>query len=260
MKLFFSLSTICLLLIPLFSAQSEEANAADRFYDPILMAEARQQLINANGGQANYLLIAERLEYQSNEGESATLGEIQGWFGSDSNRLWLKNEFEYAHAQDTLEELELQVLFSKPISVFFDAQIGVRHDNKPSPNRSFGVIGVQGLAPYWFEIDLASFISEDGDVSFRTEFESDLLISQRLILQPRMELNFAVQDVPEYAIGSGLSDMELGLRLRYEIIREVAPYIGVSWSQLIGGSRGLARLEGDEISIVSFVAGLRLWF
>lgn len=251
------------LLCTVFSfmeASAQEFNSADEFYDSREMQQARDKLFAHHGNQKNYLLIPERLEYQSNEGNSTFFSEVQGWIGTDKNRLWLKHESEFNNAQNRLEEFEIQALYSTPVSRLFDFQVGIRRDERPSPDRTFGVIGLQGLAPYWFEIDIASFVSDEGDVSFRTEFEQDFLITQRLILQPRLGLNFAVQDVKENSIGSGLNDIDLGLRLRYEIIREVAPYVGITWNQLTGTTKDLAVSSGEEASTVSFVTGIRLWF
>ena len=122
------------------------------------------------------------------------------------------------------------------------------------------MFGVQGLAPYWFEVDAAAFVSDDGDVSARLEAEYELFLTQKLILQPRAELDFAVQDVPELGIGSGLSTAEAGLRLRYEFRREFAPYIGVSWRRAFGETADFTRADGEDVESISFVAGLRLWF
>jgi len=138
--------------------------------------------------------------------------------------------------------------------------MGVRHDIQPSPSRTFAVFGVEGLAPLWFEVDAASFVSTDGDVSFRLEAEYDLLLTQRLILQPRIETNLAIQDAHKWGVGEGMNDIDLGLRLRYEIRREFAPYIGVSWNRKIGETATLARDEGENLDAVSFVAGIRMWF
>lgn len=247
-------------IFPYLNVLAQEFNAADEFYDPKEMKPVRDKLISHHGDQINHLLIPERLEYQTNEGSSTFFSEVQGWIGTDDNRLWIKHESEFSNAQNRIEEFELQALYSTPISRFFDFQVGVRRDERPTPDRYFGVIGLQGLAPYWFEIDIASFVSDDGDVSFRTEFEQDFLITQRLILQPRLELNFAIQDITENGIGSGLNDIDLGLRLRYEIIREIAPYFGVTWNQLTGATKNFALLSGEEASRISFVTGLRLWF
>src|SRR5699024_11259214 len=126
--------------------------------------------------------------------------------------------------------------------------------------RGFAVLGVQGLAPYWFETDTTLFVSDDGDVSFRGEFEYELLFTQRLILTPSFEFTLAAQDVPEYGIGSGLTSTEIGLRLRYEIQREFAPYIGLSYEQLYGDTKDFAEAAGEKTSSTAFVVGVRVWF
>lgn len=214
----------------------------------------------AEGDEIYTLVLVDRLEYQTNEGDDLLIWDGQGWVGGDYNKLWIKTEGEYSFADDALEEVELQALYSRSISSYWDLQAGIRHDFEPGPSRTFGVIGVQGLAPQWFEVDVAAFISEDGDVEARIEVEYDLLITQRLIAQPRAELNFAFQDNEELGIGSGLSTVELGFRLRYEVRREIAPYIGVSWNRAIGDTADFARAEGEGVSSLSFVAGVRLWF
>lgn len=248
---------VCCLINP--SVVYAEEYAAEEYFNPKIMEKARQQLWAGSGGQINYLLIAERLEYQTGEGNGSLTSETQGWVGTDYDRLWLKGESDYLLSENQFEELEIQALYSKALSAFFDLQAGVRQDLKPHPNETFGVLGIQGLAPYWFETDLAYFLSEDGHSSFRVELEHDLLLTQRLILQPRAELNFSVQDDQERGVGSGLSNTELELRLRYEIKREFAPYIGVSWLQSAGNSADFARMANEEINIVSFVAGIRVW-
>jgi copper resistance protein B len=224
------------------------------------MAKARALLKREHGGGTNFFVLGDRFEYQSNDGSPLLLFDGQGWWGTDRNKLWIKTEIEYDFGADRFEEAELQALWSRPIARYFDFQAGVRHDFEPDPSRTFGVIGVQGLAPYWFEIDAGLFVSGDGDVSARFEAEYELLLTQRLILQPRTELNFAVQSVPALDIGSGLSTAELGLRLRYEIRRAFAPYIGVTWTRSVGETADFVRAAGEDPSVVSFVAGLRFWF
>lgn len=233
---------------------------ADAYWDKEDQARARRALYREHGGGINWFALADRLEYQSAEGSPTLLFDGQGWWGTDRNKLWLKSEIEYDFSEDRFEEAELQALWSRPIARYFDVQAGVRRDFEPDPSRTYGVLGVQGLAPYWFEIDAAIFISGHGDVTARIEAEYDLLLTQRLIAQPRTELNFSAQDVAALGIGSGLSTAELGLRLRYEIRREFAPYIGVNWERSVGDTADFARLAGDDPGAVSFVAGVRLWF
>jgi copper resistance protein B len=154
----------------------------------------------------------------------------------------------------------MQLLYSRAVSAFWDLQIGGRYDVKPDPSRGYAVVGVQGLAPYFFDVDAAAFLSDQGDVSARIEAEYEWLLTQRLIAKPLVELNVAVQDVPDLGIGSGLSDVELGLRLRYEIVREVAPYVGISWERKVGSTADLARRGGTDVGGAAVVAGIRLWF
>ena len=234
-------------------------DAADAYYDPQAMEKARHHMRQEMGGEVFHFFQAERLEVQSNEGAGISLLDAQGWVGGDYQRFWFKTEDEYAEG-GKVEEAEVQALYSRAISPLFDFQAGVRQDLAPGARRTFGVVGVQGLAPYWFEIDAALFVSHQGDVSARFEVEYDLRFTQRLILQPRGELNFAVQDVEKLAIGSGLTTAEAGARLRYEFKREFAPYIGVSWTRATGRTADLWRLEGENPSSLSVLAGLRLWF
>jgi copper resistance protein B len=210
-----------------------------------------------------YLLV-DQLEYQRNPGAGTLRWEAQGWVGGDYNRLWVKTEGDQGLLGDTGGEAEGQLLYSRLISPFFYFQIGGRYQrvssNGSDHSRGFGVIGVEGLAPYWFSIEPALFISQDGDVSARLEAEYDLLLTQRLIAQPRLEVNVAAQEVKKFGVGEGFNDVELGLRLRYEIRRQFAPYIGVSWTRLLGESAALARREGSPVDTVAFVVGVRLWY
>ena len=159
-----------------------------------------------------------------------------------------------------MESAEIQALYSRAIGPYFNLQAGIRHDFQPSPTRTYATVGFEGLAPGMFEVEGALFLSNKGDLLGRLEGYYDQRITQRFILQPRAEANFAAQDVPENRIGSGLSNIELGLRLRYEIKREFAPYIGVSWDRQVGDTARFARAAGENPSSTSFVAGIRVWF
>lgn len=172
----------------------------------------------------------DRLEYQEHEEE--WIWDMQGWIGGDQRKFWWKTEGEIDG-----DDAEIQMLYSRAISPFWDVQLGLRHNIEPHPAENFAVIGIQGLAPQWFEIDLAAFVGEDGDMSARLEVEYDLLLTQRLILQPRLEF-----DTESESTG-------VDLRLRYEIKREIAPYVGVSWNNTSGRK-----------DYVSLVAGARFWF
>lgn len=203
---------------------------------------------------------ADRFEYQAIEGEDLMVWDVLTWMGSDYNKLYLKSEGSWLVDAEEFEEVEVELLYGRNIASFWDLQVGVRHDFEPNPERTFAAIGVQGLAPYWFEVDATAYVSEDGDVSAGLEAEYDLLLTQRLIVQPRIETAFAVQEVEEYGVGQGFNDITLGLRLRYEIRREFAPYIGVSWKRKLGETADLAEKEGEDTDATAFVAGIRFWF
>lgn len=199
-------------------------------------------------------------EYRlSDGGEDLYAWDAQGWAGTDYDKLFLKSEGEVL-LEGEWEKAEVQTLYSRLITDFFDVQAGLRYDFEPDPERVYGVLGLQGLAPQFFEVDAALFVSEEGDVSVRFEAEYELLVTQQLVLQPSAELDVAVQQVDELGIGSGPSSIELGLRLRYEITREFAPYIGVHYEADLFDTADFTREEGGEADSVSFVAGVRLFF
>ncbi len=205
------------------------------------------------------MIMSDRLERGfADEGDSY-VWDLQGWYGGDFNRLWVKTEGEGLESESP-EEAELQLLYSKMVAPFWDWQVGVRHDFSPDPERSHLVMGVQGVAPYEFEVDSALFVSDEGDVTARLEAEYDLRITQRLILQPRLELNGAFSEISAIGIGKGLNGVEAGLRLRYEFRREFAPYVGVSRRRLHGDTADFARDDGEPTSVTSFVVGFRMWF
>jgi copper resistance protein B len=201
----------------------------------------------------------EQLEYRIRDGKESLNWDAQAWIGGDYHKLWFKTEGE-GPVGERLEEAEFQALYSRLVSDFFDFQIGLRQDFKPEPERTFAVVGLHGLAKYFVETDLAAFVSHEGEVSFRAKGEIDLRLTQRLVLQPMAEVNLAVQSVSERDIGSGFNDVELGLRLRYEIAREFAPYIGVNWERKLGETADLVRGEGERVDSFAVVAGLRFWF
>lgn len=209
-------------------------------------------------------LLFDQLEYRWNEGADAFRWDVQGWIGGDYNRLWLKTEGDQKTAKDKGGEAQVQVLYSRLIAPFWDFQAGLRYDKLwgkgPDPSRVFGVIGFQGLAPYWFELEPALFVSDRGDLSARLTATYDLLLTQRLILQPRFDTNVAVQRVRRFSVGKGFNDVGLGLRLRYEIRREFAPYIGISWERKLSDTADIARREGERVGTFAVVLGVRLWF
>jgi copper resistance protein B len=213
----------------------------------------------AEGPRLLTFIEADQLEYRALDGDDTVTWKTHGWIGGDYHKAWIKAEGT-AVVNGAAEQSEWQLLYSRAVTAFWDLQVGARYDVKPDPSRGYAVVGVQGLAPYFFDVDAAAFISDDGDVSARIEAEYEWLLTQRLIAKPLLELNVAVQDVPALGVGSGLSDVELGLRLRYEIVREVAPYVGVSWERKVGQTADLARRRGTDVDGAAVVAGIRLWF
>lgn len=234
-------------------------HAADALYDPAVMARARAAMMRENGGMTFSQLMVDRAEYRAHKGGDSYHWEGEGWIGGDINRLAIKSEGEGA-VDGALHSAELQALYSRAIDPWWNLIAGVRHDIRPRPQRSYATIGIEGLAPYWFEVEAQAFLSDRGDAHLRIEGSYDQRITQRLILQPAAELNIAAQDVPELGIGGGLSDVELGLRLRYELAREFAPYVGINWERRVGDSARFARAAGEGPSTTSLVMGLRFWF
>jgi copper resistance protein B len=192
------------------------------------------------------LLLLDRFEHRVQSGEDAWAWDAQGWWGGYTHKLWLKSEGE-GESGGPLEHADLQALYARRISPYFHLQAGVREELRPEPSRTTGVLAIEGLAPYWFEVNASLFVGNG--VSGRLEAEYDQLLTQRWILQPRAELNFSGSADEQREVRSGLNDIELGLRLRYEIRREFAPYVGVNWTRRIGGG-----------SDTALVLGLRAWY
>ncbi|MBB5987084.1 copper resistance protein B [Sphingobium lignivorans] len=232
---------------------------ADRQFPPAEMAHARHMMMRESGGQTIATLMLNLAEYRARKGRDGYHWDGEAWFGGDINRLTVKAEGEGLF-QGCVEAAEVQALYSRAIGPYFNLQAGVRHDFEPGPSRSYAVVGFEGLAPYWFEIEGALFLSDKGDLLGRLSGYYDQRITQRLVLQPRAELDIAAQDIPENRIGAGFSSAEAGLRLRYEITRQFAPYVGLSHEARIGRTARLARADGEAATSTSFVAGLRIWF
>ncbi|WP_077147855.1 copper resistance protein B [Sphingopyxis sp. KK2] len=231
---------------------------ADRIFPGTAMEHSRHAMMKE--GSENIAFFGLNLaEYQARKGRDGFRWDGEGWYGGDINRLTLKSEGEAVFGEG-VESAEVQALYSRTIGPYFNAQAGIRQDLGPGPDRSYAAIGFEGLAPYWFEVEGALFLSTKGDLLGRLEGYYDQRITQKLILQPMAELNFALQDVPATGTGSGLSDVELGLRLRYEVVKEFAPYVGVEWARKFGDTARFARAAGDDAGGVSFVMGVRAWF
>nr|WP_294847786.1 copper resistance protein B [uncultured Sphingomonas sp.] len=240
------------------AALAGPANAADAYWGKDQMAPSRRMLTQEHGSMPAQRLLVDRAETRARQSRDAYLLDMQAWYGGDINRLWLKSEIEGAWGRK-VEHAEVQALVSHAIGPWFDLQGGVRFDPQPGPNRTHLALGVQGLAPYWWDVEATAFLSNKGDVTARAEAEYDLRITQKLILQPRAELDLSLQDVPELAIGSGLTNAALGLRLRYQISPLVAPYIGIEYERAFGRTRKFLRAGNEDAGGLNLLAGVRFW-
>ncbi len=244
------------------TVQQDAGDATDDLRDPHAYAEGEDfgpmgQIRLADQHNFGAILI-HRLEAVRTDDNSWTAFEGQGWYGRTYNRANLKLEGEFDGGE--VHELRTELLWSRAIAPFWDSQLGIRYDSGEEPDRTWGAIGVQGLAPYWFHVDATFYVGDRGDTTLRFASEYDLLFTQKLILQPKLEANLYGQNDEVRGTGSGLSDLSLGLRLRYEFTRQFAPYIGVEWAGLYGGTADFAREDNHPTEETRWVAGLHLWF
>lgn len=214
------------------------------------------------------LLLFDLLEYKSAGDDSSIDWDIVGWRGGDVHRIWVKSEgsskVNSEATSQTKNETDLQLLYGQPISAFFDAQIGARLEQvwgaEQSASRLSAAMGIQGLAIYRFEFEAALFVGEAGHVSGRISANKDFFLTQKTITQFRFETNGTTKRSEKFETGDGINDLSIGLRLRYEIKREIAPYLGVSWTNLFGETADFKKLAGRESSELNAVAGFRLWY
>jgi copper resistance protein B len=249
---------------PPAAAFSGPEHAQDLFYPNADAARSRRDLIREHGGLTASRIFVDQAEVAIREGREGYSFDAQAWYGGDINKLWIKTEGEGTFGE-RFEGAEVQALWSRAIDPWFDMQLGVRQDFQSGPDRTYLVAGIQGLAPYWFEVEGTAFLSSKGDVTARFEAEYDLRLTRALILQPLVEVDLALQDVPELGIGSGLSTAELGARLRYQILpssgpAEISPYIGVQYERTFGDTARFRRLSDEDVGGWSLLIGLRTWF
>ncbi|MBI2736860.1 MAG: copper resistance protein B [Rhodospirillales bacterium] len=204
-------------------------------------------------------LLFDQLEGRFGFAEGNTLRwEGQAWLGTDENRIWLLTEGRYANGE--LDDGIQQLFYGRAITTYFDAMIGTRWDLDSKPARGWGAIGIQGLAPQFFKVSAFGYVSGEGHLAARLEASYDLLITQRLILQPQVELNFYTKDDPARLIGAGLSELDAGLRLRYEVTRQFAPYVGITYLGQFGSTADYVSAAGGSTQQLRFTAGVRTWF
>jgi len=204
-------------------------------------------------------VIFDQLEWRNTQVGSAAAWDAEGWYGGDYNKLWLKTEGQYFDGARQLEA-SADLLWDRIIARWWNLQAGLRQDFGDGPGRTWGALGVEGLAPYGFDMQATLYVGEEGRSALRVKAEYDLYLTQRLIVQPEIEANAYSRADPERSIGTGLSNADLGLRLRYEFRREFAPYVGVDWSRAFGSTAALIRDHGRDANDLQFVAGLKVWF
>lgn len=244
--------------------QAPKQQTQSRTPIPPLTDADRAAVYKAPGGHEvhdtalNSFFTFEKLEWQDADDGSALNWEAQGWIGGDVDRLWLRSEGERTNG--TTEEAEVQALWGHSISPWWDLVGGVRQDFKPGDPQTWAAFGIQGLALYDFEAQATAYLGEGGQTAARLEGDYDILLTNKLILQPTAELNFYGKNDPQRGVGSGLSESEVGLRLRYEIRPEFAPYIGVTWNRAYGKTADYTRDEGEDSNEARLVLGVRVWF
>ena len=245
------------------SQHQKPASELPPFIPPVTEEDRKAAFPDVEGHSVHdqalsYHVLFDQLEWQSVAGGTGFNLDTKGWVGGDRDRLWFRTEGDAADGH--VGDAEAQMFYGRQFSRWWDVVAGVRQDVRPGPSRTWAAFGVQGLAPYWFEVELTGYIGAEGRTHFRGEVEYELLLTNRLVLQPLVEIELFGKSDPERGIGAGLSTTEAGFRLRYEIRREFAPYVGAVWNNKFGGTADFARAAGEGTGGARLVTGLRIWF
>ena len=215
------------------------------------------RMMEMNDATALGKLLVDQLEWRHGDGAEGPAWDAQAWYGTDYDKLWFKTEG--VRVGEVTEDARAELLWDRIFSRWWSLQAGVRRDFGNGPSRDWLALGLAGLAPYFFTIEATAYIGDAGRTAARFRAEYELLFTQRVILQPEFELNAYGKDDPERHVGAGFSELQLGFRLRYEIRREFAPYLGVAWLRSLGKTADLMRGAGEEPSVFQVVAGIRFW-
>ncbi len=245
------------------SAGQERTASLPAFIPPVTDAVRAAAFPDVHGhalrdNAVNYFVLFDQLEWRSGGGPGEVSWDTRGWVGKDRDRLWFRTEGE--GSRDRLNAAQAHLLYGRAISRWWDAVVGVRQDVRVGPSQTWAAIGLQGLAPYWFEVEATAYVGPSGRTHLRVETEYELLLTNRLILQPLAELEVYGKSDPARGLGAGLSHVDAGLRLRYEFRREFAPYAGVVWVRKFFGTADLARSAGERSSGARWTVGIRTWF
>ena len=249
---------ICCLATSLFAiAPAASAQAPTAPDQPVLIGN--EHLVQPVADQGIFAhAIFNELEGRWNGSNTEFRWEGQGWVGTDYDKLWIKSEGTFTNG--AVDDGQQQFLYDRAITTYFDLQGGLRSDIDSRPTRNWAALGIQGLAPYFFDLEVTGFVSGEGHLAAKLEASYDLLITQRLIAQPQIEMNFYSKSDPSRGIGSGLSDLDTGLRIRYEISRKFAPYIGFAYTQTFGETATFTQHEGGIVHDPRFIFGVRAWY
>ncbi len=223
-----------------------------------MSADAMIDAMGMDDAAAFAKLRIDRLERSFGADAPAFSWDVDAWLGRDFDKLRVRSEGE--HVRGTTDEADVEALWSHAIAPFWDTELGVRQDVGGDAHRTWAAFGIQGLAPYWFELGATAYVGESGRAALRVEADYDLSLTQKLVLQPRAEINAYGSSDRAAGVGAGLSDAEVGIRLRYEIRREFAPYVGVEWSRRFGGTADFARDEGLSSNDTRWIVGIRVWY
>lgn len=232
------------------------------FIPPLTDADRQAAFPDVHGhhvhdNAVNYFVLFDQFEGQTGGGPDGVSWDTKGWVGKDRNRLWFRSEGERAGGR--FEQAQTNLLYGRSISRWWDVTAGLRQDTLPGTPRTAVAVGLQGLAPYWFEVESTVFVEFSGRTHVRFESEYDLRVTNRLVLQPLVEMEIYGRGDPERHLAAGLSTGELGLRLRYEFRREFAPYVGVVWHRKFFGTADIAAAAGDRVSSARLAVGVRFW-
>jgi copper resistance protein B len=214
--------------------------------------------LHMHGSAPFGMLLIDQLEAFHGRDANGQSWEAQGWYGNDEDKLWVRTEGERSSGK--LEDGDLEAFWNHNVATFWSTQLGVRQELGEGPNRTWAAFGVQGLAPYWFEVEATGYVGASGRTAARLRAEYEMLFTQHLILQPEAEINLYGKNDPQRRTGSGVSDVQFGLRLRYEIRRQLAPYIGMNWVRRIGTTADYAKQDNRPVLDRQIGAGIRIWF
>lgn len=235
------LSLIALIAVPIAAAAQSTDHGGHTVHDRAI----------------NFQVLVDQLELQVVHGEPGARWDSRSWIGGDLHRIWIRTEGDAVDG--VLDTAEAQVLYGRSVGRWWDVVTGVRFDPRPSPSHTWFAIGVQGLAPYFIDVQATAFIGSSGHTAGRLELEHELLLTQRTVLQSLVELSFSGKDDPDRGVAAGLSTGEVGFRVRYEFAREFAPYAGVVWHKKLFGTGDTARALGGDAGGWHLVGGVRVW-